>query len=36
MAKLYFPRLWGEDRIRALVAAGRLTGEQAREIMGEK
>lgn len=37
MAKRYYnhkPRLWDESRIEALVAAGRLTREEADEIMG--
>ena len=33
MAKQYYPRLWGEERIEALVSAGRLTREQADEIL---
>ena len=32
MAKKYYPRLWSEDRIRALVDAGRLTKEEYREV----
>lgn len=34
MARRYFPRLWDASRIEALVAAGRLTREEADEIMG--
>lgn len=34
MAKNYYPRLWGKERIDALVAAGRLTEEEAAEIIG--
>ena len=34
MARKYYPRLWDESRIRALVEAGRLTAEEAWEIMG--
>lgn len=33
MAEKYYPRLWGEDRIEALVEAGRLTREQADELL---
>lgn len=33
MAKLYYPRLWGEERIRALVEAGRLTEIEAEEVL---
>lgn len=36
MAKQYYPRLWNEDRIRALVEAGRLTQEEAEEIVGHE
>lgn len=36
MAKNYYPRLWDKDRIDALVAAGRLSEEEAAEIMGEE
>lgn len=30
----YFPRLWDASRIEALVSAGRLTREEADEIIG--
>lgn len=33
MAKMYYPRLWDESRILALVEAGRLTGEEAEAIL---
>lgn len=33
LAKSYYPRLWGKDRLEALVSAGRLTREQVDEIM---
>ena len=33
MAKMYYPRLWNEERIRALVEAGRLTQKEANEIL---
>lgn len=36
MAKNYYPRLWDKARIEALVAAGRLSEEEAAEIMGEE
>lgn len=32
MAKKYYPRLWPKERIEALVAAGRLTREEAEQI----
>lgn len=32
MAKQYYPRLWSRERIEALVAAGRLTPEEAEEV----
>ena len=32
LAKKYYPRLWNDARLDALVTAGRLTGEQAAEI----
>lgn len=35
MAKEYYPRLWSRERIEALVAAGRMTEDEAREIYGE-
>ena len=34
LAKKYYPRLWGAERIRALVEAGKLTSEEAEEILG--
>ena len=33
MAKMYYPRLWSEGRIRALVEAGRLSNEEAEEVL---
>ena len=36
LALAYYPRLWNKQRIQALVAAGRLTAEQAAEITGEE
>ena len=32
MAKKYYPRLWPQERIEALVAAGRLTREEGVQI----
>lgn len=36
LALRYYPNLWNKQRIQALVAAGRLTAEQAVEITGEE
>lgn len=33
MAKMYYPRLWDEARIRALMEAGRLTETEGQEIL---
>lgn len=33
MAKRYYPRLWDESRILALVQAGRLTESEGQEIL---
>lgn len=33
MAKKYYPRLWSKDRIDALVNVGRLTEEEAIDIL---
>jgi len=33
LAKRYYPRLWDKARIEALVQAGRITQEEADEIM---
>ena len=33
MAKQYYPRLWDKFRIEALVAAGRLSAEEAKDIV---
>ena len=35
MAKKYYPRLWNKERVLALVKAGRLTREEAEEILKE-
>lgn len=35
LAKQYYPRLWSRERIEALVAAGRLSQEEAEEIYKE-
>ena len=32
MAKKYYPRLWDEKRLAALVAAGKLTEEEYEEL----
>ena len=36
MAIHYFPRLWDEKRIRALVVASKLTKDDYKEITGEE
>lgn len=33
LAKKYYPRLWSAERIEALVEAGRLTREEADDIL---
>lgn len=33
MAKHYYPRLWSKERIQALVEAGRLSNEEAEEVL---
>lgn len=33
MAQKYYPRLWDEDRLRQLVQVGKLTEEEAQDIM---
>ena len=35
LAKKYYPALWPKDRIEALVRAGKLTEEEAKEGTGE-
>ena len=35
LARLYYPRLWDKSRIEALVAAGRLTEDEAAQITEE-
>lgn len=35
MAKQYYPRLWSRERIDALVEAGKLTEDEAKEILEE-
>ena len=35
LAEKYYPRLWGIDRLKALVAAGKLTAEEYEAITGE-
>lgn len=34
LAKKYYPKLWDEGRLRALVAAGKLTPAEFKEITG--
>lgn len=34
MAQRYYPRLWDKSRLEALVAAGRLTAEEYRALVG--
>lgn len=36
MAKKYYPRLWSKERILALVNAGKLTKEEAGEVLKEE
>lgn len=36
MAEKYYPRLWDKDRLEALVAAGRLSREDADRIIGQE
>lgn len=33
MAKIYYPRLWSEERLLALVNAGKLTESQYKELV---
>ncbi len=35
LAKKYYPALWPKERIEALVRAGKLTEEEAKEVTGE-
>lgn len=34
LAKKYYPVYWGKERIDALVDAGKLTAEEAEEVLG--
>lgn len=36
MAKNYYPRLWGTDRLKALVKAGKLTAGEFEELVGSE
>lgn len=36
LAKRYYPRLWSRERILALVKAGKLTKEEAGEVLKEE
>lgn len=35
LAKQYYPRLWGKDRIDALLLAGKITEEEYNNIISE-
>lgn len=35
MAKQYYPRLWNEKRLAALLAAGKLSEEEYRTLVGD-
>ena len=35
LAEKYYPRLWGIDRLKTLVAAGKLTADEYQQITGE-
>ncbi len=35
MAKKYYPRLWSEERIKALLDAGKLTEEEYETVVGD-
>lgn len=35
LAKKYYPRLWGKERLASLVEANKLTAEQYEELTGE-
>lgn len=35
-AKKYYPKLWGIDRLKALVKVGKLTAEEFEDITGER
>ena len=35
LAQKYYPTLWSKDRLKALVAAGKLTPEEYLEVTGE-
>ena len=35
LAKKYYPRLWDEKRLAALVATGKLTEEEYNELVGK-
>jgi len=36
LACKYYPRLWDKQRLKALVAAGRLTSQEVQEIIQDK
>ena len=35
LAEKYYPRLWDKDRLKTLVAAGKLTAEEYQIVTGE-
>jgi hypothetical protein len=35
LARKYYPRLWDEKRLRALLDAGKLTAEEYQQLTGE-
>lgn len=36
LAQKYYPRLWDRERLKALLAAGRLSQEEFDQLVGEK
>lgn len=36
MAEKYYPRLWSRERLAALLAAGKLSREEVRSLVGEE
>lgn len=36
LAKKYYPRMWNKERLQMLVAAGKLTASEYKEITGEE
>ncbi len=35
LAKKYYPNLWGKEKLKKLVEAGKLTADEYKEITGE-